>query len=57
MNTAARIASHAGTGQILVSDNVLRAAVVDGVSFVEIGEVELTGISQPVLLHDARRGG
>jgi len=57
VNTAARIAAHAGAGQILVSDSVVRAAAIDGVRFVEVGEVELKGISQPVLLHEVIRGG
>jgi hypothetical protein len=55
VNLAARIASHAGAGQVLVSESVLQAPPPDGVRFVELGEVELKGFARPVRLLEARR--
>jgi adenylate cyclase len=55
VNTAARIASHAGPGQVLVSDGVVRSAQDPAITFVDIGLVELKGLSHPVRLHRAGR--
>jgi adenylate cyclase len=55
VNTAARIAAYARAGQVLVSDEVLQATTDPGVEFVDIGSVELKGVSRPVRLHEARR--
>jgi adenylate cyclase len=56
VNLAARIASRAGAGQVLVSQGVLQAPAPDGVRFVELGEVQLKGFARPVRLVEARRG-
>jgi adenylate cyclase len=57
VNMAARIAAHARAGQVLVSDEVLQVTTDPGVEFVDIGSVELKGVSRPVRLHEARRNG
>jgi hypothetical protein len=38
-----------------VSQEVVEAADVEGLSFTEIGPVELKGVSRPLQLHAARR--
>jgi adenylate cyclase len=55
VNTAARIAGRAGPGQVLVSDNVVRASKDPTVRFEAMGPVELQGLAHPVPLHLARR--
>jgi class 3 adenylate cyclase/DNA-binding transcriptional MerR regulator len=55
VNNAARIAAYARSGEVLVSQAVLEAADVEGLSFTEIGPVELKGVSLPLRLHAARR--
>jgi adenylate cyclase len=55
VNLAARIASRAGPGQVLVSQSVAEAAPPAGVAFSEAGEVELKGFARPVRLLEARR--
>jgi adenylate cyclase len=55
VNMAARIAGHATAGQVLVSEDVRKVATGPGVEFVDIGPVELKGVSRPVRLHEARR--
>jgi adenylate cyclase len=55
VNLAARIAAHAGAGQVLVSESVAESASPEGVSFVELGQVRLEGIARPVRLHEACR--
>jgi adenylate cyclase len=55
VNTAARIASHAGPGQVLVSDNVVRSSQNPALRFVDIGLVELKGLPNPIRLHRASR--
>jgi adenylate cyclase len=55
VNLAARIASRAGAGQVLVSESVLQAPPPDGVRFVELGEVQLKGFARPVRLLEAYR--
>ncbi len=57
VNMAARIAAHANAGQVLVSDDVVQDSTDSGVEFVDIGSVELKGVSRPVRLHEARRAG
>ncbi|HYT81708.1 MAG TPA: adenylate/guanylate cyclase domain-containing protein [Actinomycetota bacterium] len=57
VNMAARIAAYANAGQLLVSDDVLQVTTDPGVEFVELGSVELNGVSRPVRLHEARRRG
>jgi adenylate cyclase len=53
VNLAARIASHAGPGQVLVSQRVAEAAPPQGVDFVEVGEAQLKGFAHPVRLLEA----
>jgi adenylate cyclase len=55
VNVAARIAEYARPGEVVVSQEVVDAADGAPVSFVEIGPVELKGISGPLQLHTARR--
>jgi adenylate cyclase len=53
VNLAARIAARAGAGQVLVSQRVAESAPPEGVSFVELGEVQLKGFARPVRLLEA----
>jgi adenylate cyclase len=55
VNLAARIAARAGAGQVLVSQSVAEAAPLEGLRFVELGELELKGIVRPVRLLEACR--
>jgi adenylate cyclase len=55
VNLAARIAAYASAGRVLVSEPVIQRAPPQGVTFVELGLVELAGIAQPVRLLEARR--
>ena len=55
VNTAARIASHGGPGQVLVSDSVVRFSQNPAIRFVDIGLVELKGLPHPIRLHRASR--
>ena len=48
VNTAARLASKAGVGEIIVSEQALHAAGIDG-SQLEARSLELKGISEPVI--------
>lgn len=56
VNTAARIAAHAGPGAILVSDAVERSVQDARVRFENAGLVELKGLARPIRLHRAVRG-
>ena len=51
VNLAARIAGHAGAGQVLVTDEVVAAAESDRVRYETLGPVRLKGFPQPVRLH------
>jgi adenylate cyclase len=55
VNLAARIASRAGPGQVLVSQSVAESAPPAGVALVELGELRLKGFARPVRLLEARR--
>jgi adenylate cyclase len=55
VNLAARIAAHAGAGQVLVSQSVADAPPPQGVRFVEAGAVRLKGFARPVRLLEASR--
>jgi class 3 adenylate cyclase len=55
VNLAARIAAHASASRVLVSERVVERAPPQGVTFVELGLVELEGIAHPVRLLEARR--
>jgi adenylate cyclase len=56
VNLAARIAAHAGPGQVLVSDQVVAECGDGAVAFEPIGPVPLKGVTDPVPLHRATRG-
>ena len=49
MNTAARLASKAGVGEIIVSEQALNKADLNGDEF-ESRSLELKGISEPVMV-------
>jgi adenylate cyclase len=55
VNLAARVAAHAGAGQVLVSGSVAESAPPQGVRFVEQGELPLKGFAHPVRLLEACR--
>jgi adenylate cyclase len=55
VNLAARIAAHAGAGQVLVSQSVADSAPPQGVRFVEHGELPLKGFARPVPVLEACR--
>ena len=57
VNAASRIADHAGRDQVLVSQDVVDAAPLDGVRYDPIGPVELKGLLAPLLLYSVRRAG
>jgi adenylate cyclase len=57
VNLAARIAAHAGPGQVLVSDQVVAECGGGAVAFEPIGPVPLKGVTDPVPLHRATRAG
>ena len=55
VNIAARIGEYARPGEVLVSQDVVDVAGLDAVDFTAIGPVELKGVSEPLVLHSARR--
>ncbi|HXJ63570.1 MAG TPA: adenylate cyclase regulatory domain-containing protein [Actinomycetota bacterium] len=55
VNIAARIAAHAKTGEVLVSDAVLGASTTTAVAFHPLGPADLKGVARSVLLHRAER--
>jgi adenylate cyclase len=55
VNLASRIASHAGAGQVLASEETVGRSAGGGVTFEPIGSVALKGIADPVPLYQARR--
>jgi adenylate cyclase len=55
VNVASRIADYARQGEVLVSDEVVAASDVAGITFESIGPVELKGLSEAVALSVARR--
>ena len=57
VNVASRIAEYARPGEVLVSQAVVDASAGAGVSFREIGPVELKGVAGAMRLHAALRGG
>jgi adenylate cyclase len=57
VNIASRIAEYARPGEVLVSQEVVDATNLDGVSVTTIGPIELKGVSQPLNLHSVRRLG
>jgi class 3 adenylate cyclase len=55
VNLAARIAAYASASRVLVSERVVQRAPPQGVTFVDLGVVQLEGIANPVRLLEARR--
>jgi adenylate cyclase len=55
VNMAARIADYARQGEVLVTKDVVDASDIAGLSFREIGPVELKGVSEPIVLYTAGR--
>lgn len=55
VNLASRISDHAVPGQVLVNETVVETTSLPDVRFVEIGSVELPGITRPVHLSEAQR--
>jgi adenylate cyclase len=55
VNLAARVAAHAGPGQVLVTDQVVAHCAGRPVAFTPIGPVPLRGVGDPVPLHRAAR--
>jgi class 3 adenylate cyclase len=53
VNTAARLASKAAAGEIIVSEQALQKAGIDG-NGLEARSLELKGISEPVLVRVMR---
>jgi len=47
VNIASRIAGRANAGQVLVNEGVVEAGSPAGVQFVELGAVELKGLTAP----------
>ena len=57
VNLAARIADYARPGEVLVTQEVVDAADLDGLGLTAIGPIELKGVSQPLKLLSVRRPG
>ena len=55
VNVASRIADYARQGEVVVSQAVVDASEEAGLSFTEIGPVELKGVAGAIRLHSARR--
>jgi adenylate cyclase len=55
VNLAARIASQAGPHQVFVGEGAAEVVTQDGFQLVEVGPVELKGISRPVTLSEVVR--
>jgi adenylate cyclase len=55
VNLAARIAAYASASRVLVTEPVVQRGPTQGVTFVELGPVQLEGIADPVRLLEARR--
>jgi class 3 adenylate cyclase len=52
-NLASRLSTHAGSGQILISQRVL-AETEDGVDASPVGEIELKGFGRPIAAYEIR---
>jgi class 3 adenylate cyclase len=55
VNVAARIADYARQGEVLVTQEVVDQGAGDAVAYATIGPVELKGLTEPIVLHVARR--
>ena len=56
VNVASRIAEYARPGEVVVSQAVVDAAGDTPLSFVEVGMIDLKGVSEPIQLHIAHLG-
>jgi class 3 adenylate cyclase len=54
VNVAARVASLAAPGDVLVTEEVARAARAGGLQLDELGEHALRNVGRPVVLHAVR---
>jgi adenylate cyclase len=54
VNLASRVAAHAGAGQVLVTAAVADAPAPDGVTYRDLGELQLKGFTAPVRVLEAR---
>jgi adenylate cyclase len=52
VNLAARIAAQANADQVFVGERVVRVVTPNGFRFVNVGEVRLKGIAEPVRIHE-----
>jgi adenylate cyclase len=57
VNLAARIADYARPGEVLVTQEVVDVADLDGLGLTAIGPIELKGVSEPLNLLSVRRPG
>ena len=55
VNLASRVAARAQAGQVLVTAPVAEAPTPDGVSYAEVGHLQLKGFAAPVRVLEARR--
>ncbi len=55
VNVAARIAAHADAGQVYVGESMLEHVPEDGFTLQPVGEFELKGIAEPMMLYEARQ--
>ncbi|HYH28342.1 MAG TPA: adenylate/guanylate cyclase domain-containing protein [Actinomycetota bacterium] len=55
VNMAARVADKAGPGEVLVTAEVVRLSTAEEIRFHERGAVEMKGVAQPILVHEAVR--
>ena len=55
VNLASRVAAHAQAGQVLVTGPVAEAAASGGVTYAELGDLQLKGFATPVRVLEARR--
>jgi adenylate cyclase len=55
VNLASRVAGRAHAGQVLVTAGVAEAPAPDGVSYADLGDLQLKGFSAPVHVLEARR--
>jgi class 3 adenylate cyclase len=55
VNLAARVAARAHAGQVLVTARVAEAPAPDGISYADLGDLQLKGFSAPVHVLEARR--
>jgi adenylate cyclase len=55
VNVAARIASHAQAGQVVVSEETAHRSGGDGLRFQPLGPVDLKGVARPLPLYQVLR--